>query len=328
MEYRTLGKNGPRVSLLGFGCGAIGGLLVKGDPSEQRRAVARALEAGINYFDTAPAYGNGRSEETIGPLLRELNADVVIGTKFRLEPEQLPNAADAIRAQLEASLKRLGRDSVDLFNLHNRVGVDVSGNQGALSEEDVLGPVAEGLAKVREAGLTRLIGITGLGDPASLHRVVGSGLFDSVQTYVNAINPSAGWEVTGGSAQNFNRLLDKMAEVGAGGVGIRILAAGALAGTPLEARHQNAGDPGRGLTAGGEYMDDLERGRRLGELAAELGLESAAELSYRLVIGHPGLATALVGASEYSQLEDAIRWVERGPLDASVAQRVAALAAQ
>ncbi len=56
MEYRSLGKNGPKVSLLGFGCGAIGGLLVKGDPSEQRRTVARALEAGITYFDTAPAY--------------------------------------------------------------------------------------------------------------------------------------------------------------------------------------------------------------------------------------------------------------------------------
>ena len=80
------------------------------------------------------------------------------------------------------------------------------------------------------------------------------------------------------------------------------------------------------MTAGGEYDDDLERGRRLGELAAELGLESAAELSYRLVIGHPGLATALVGASEFSQLEDAIRWVERGPLDAATAQRVVATA--
>ena len=327
MEYRTLGKNGPRVSLLGFGCGAIGGLLVKGDPSEQRRTVARALEAGITYFDTAPAYGNGRSEETIGPLLRDLNADVVIGTKFRLSPEQIPDAAAAIREQLEASLKRLGRDSVDLFNLHNRVGFDASGNQGALTVEDVLGPVAEGLAKVREAGLTRQIGITGLGDTASLHKVVESGLFDSVQTYVNAINPSAGWAVQGGSAQNFDRLLDTMHKVGAGGVGIRVLAAGALAGTPLEARHTNAGDPGRGLTAGGEYDDDLERGRRMGALAAELGLESAAELSYRLVIGHPGLSTALVGASEFSQLEDAIRWVERGPLDAATAQRVVAAAA-
>ena len=83
MQYRTMGRNGPKVSLLGFGCGAIGGLLVKGDADEQRKTVARALEAGVTYFDTAHAYGNGRSEETIGPLLRELKADVVVGTKFR-----------------------------------------------------------------------------------------------------------------------------------------------------------------------------------------------------------------------------------------------------
>ncbi|MGE3272408.1 MAG: aldo/keto reductase, partial [Chloroflexota bacterium] len=309
MEYRTLVRNGPRVSVLGFGCGAIGGLLVKGDASEQRRTVARALEAGITYFDTAQAYGNGRSEETIGPLLRELKADVVIGTKFRLAADEVPNATAVIRSKLEASLKRLGQDSVDLYNLHNRIGVDVSGNQGALSVEDVLGPVAEGLERAREAGLIRLMGITGLGETAAVHLVVKSGKFDSVQTYVNAINPSAGWKVEGGSAQNFAQLLDTMVEAGAGGVGIRVLAAGALALTPLDSRHQNAGDPGRGLTAGGEYNDDLERARRLQALAAELGMESAAELSYRLVISHPGLSTALVGASEYSQLEDAIRWV-------------------
>ena len=97
MEYRTLGRNGPRVSVLGFGCGAIGGLLVKGERDDQRRTVARALEAGVTYFDTAKAYGNGRSEETIGPILRELKADVVLGTKFRLDQEQIPNAAAMIR---------------------------------------------------------------------------------------------------------------------------------------------------------------------------------------------------------------------------------------
>jgi aryl-alcohol dehydrogenase-like predicted oxidoreductase len=323
MQYRTMGRNGPRVSVLGFGCGAIGGLLVKGDQDEQRRTVARTLEAGITYFDTAAAYGNGRSEETIGPLLRELEADVVLGTKFRLDREEIPNAAASIRRQLEASLQRLGQDRVDLFNLHNRIGFDVSGNQGALSVEDVLGPVAEGLQKVREAGLTRMIGITGLGETAAVKQVVASGLFDSVQTYVNAINPSAGWAVEGESrGQNFDRLLDTIAEHGVGAVGIRVLAAGALALTPIPERHQNAGDPGSALTQGGAYDADLARAQRLQALAAELGMEGPSELSYRLVISHPGLSTALVGASELSHFEDALRWVERGPLDAATVQRV------
>jgi aryl-alcohol dehydrogenase-like predicted oxidoreductase len=328
MQYRTMGRNGPRVSVLGFGCGAIGGLLVKGDQDEQRRTVARALEAGITYFDTAAAYGNGRSEETIGPLLRELNADVVLGTKFRIEQEQIPNATAWIREQIEISLKRLGQDSVDLFNLHNRIGFDVSGNQGALSVEDVLGPVAEGLAKVREAGLTRMIGITGLGETAAVHKVVASEVFDSVQTYVNAVNPSAGWAVQGeGRGQNFDRLLDTIAAHGVGAVGIRVLAAGALALTQIGDRHANAGDPGGSLTQGGAYDADLERAARLQTLAAELGMEGPAELSYRLVISHPGLSTALVGASDLSQFEDALRWVERGPLDASTVQRVVAASA-
>lgn len=60
MEQRTLGRTGLRVSALGFGCGAIGGLMVRGDPAEQRRAVAHAIQAGITYFDTAPSYGDGR----------------------------------------------------------------------------------------------------------------------------------------------------------------------------------------------------------------------------------------------------------------------------
>jgi aryl-alcohol dehydrogenase-like predicted oxidoreductase len=329
MQYRTMGRNGPRVSVLGFGCGAIGGLLVKGDQSEQRRTVARALEAGITYFDTAAAYGNGRSEETIGPLLRELKADVVLGTKFRIEQEQIPNAAAWIRKQIEVSLKRLGQDSVDLFNLHNRIVFDAASNPRGLSVEDVLGPVAEGLQKVREAGLTRMIGITGLGETAAVHKVVASEVFDSVQTYVNAVNPSAGWAVEGESrGQNFDRLLDTIAEHGVGAVGIRVLAAGALTLTPLSGRHQNAGDPrGDAIIQNATFDSDLERAQRLQSLASELGMEGPAELSYRLVISHPGLSTALVGASDLSQFEDALRWVERGPLDEATVQRVVAASA-
>ena len=62
MEMRDFGRSGIRVSLLGFGCGAVGGLMVRGDPADQERTIARALEAGVNYFDTAVQYGEGASE--------------------------------------------------------------------------------------------------------------------------------------------------------------------------------------------------------------------------------------------------------------------------
>ncbi len=88
MEYRGLGRTGMLVSEVGFGCGNVGGLLVRGSEAEQAQAVKRAMELGINYFDTAPAYGDGRSEAHLGLVLRQLNADVFVATKFRVAPEE------------------------------------------------------------------------------------------------------------------------------------------------------------------------------------------------------------------------------------------------
>ena len=66
MEYRQLGRTDLRVSAVGYGCGSVGGLMVRGDRDEMTRAVARAIDAGINYFDTARLYGNGQSETNLG----------------------------------------------------------------------------------------------------------------------------------------------------------------------------------------------------------------------------------------------------------------------
>src|SRR2546426_3182127 len=113
MHHRKLGRTGLQVSALGFGAGAIGGLFVRGDRDEQRRAVARALEAGITYFDTAPSYGDGRSEENLGRVLRDLDAwdRVVVGTKVRLRPPDLDDPQAAIARSIEGSLRRLGGET-------------------------------------------------------------------------------------------------------------------------------------------------------------------------------------------------------------------------
>ena len=63
MEMRVFGRAGMRLSALGFGCGAVGEFMVRGDPLDQERTVARAIDTGVNYFDTAVQYGNGRSEK-------------------------------------------------------------------------------------------------------------------------------------------------------------------------------------------------------------------------------------------------------------------------
>src|SRR5271169_1220789 len=121
MEQRTLGRTKVKLSVLGFGCGAVGGLMVRGTPGDQERAVARALEQGINYFDTAAAYGNGASEENLGRVLKSLKPEIFLSTKFTVLPEHRKNLAEGIAQSLEQSLRRLGRDHVDLLQLHNRI---------------------------------------------------------------------------------------------------------------------------------------------------------------------------------------------------------------
>ena len=88
MEMRDFGRSGLKLSILGFGCGAVGGLMVRGTPADQERTIAKALDAGVNYFDTAAQYGDGASETNLGRALKTLKAtNAVIGTKVGLRPE-------------------------------------------------------------------------------------------------------------------------------------------------------------------------------------------------------------------------------------------------
>src|SRR6476620_6990007 len=96
VEYRLLGRTGLEVSALGFGCGAVGGLLIKGDRKEILRVVARAVELGITYFDTARSYGDGRSEASLGLVLEELKSPVLVGTKVQLAGADLDDIEPAI----------------------------------------------------------------------------------------------------------------------------------------------------------------------------------------------------------------------------------------
>src|SRR6202035_516995 len=104
MEMRVYGRTGMQLSVLGFGCGAVGGLMVRGDPRDQERTVAEALAAGVNYFDTAVQYGNGESEKNLGRILHVLKpANVVVGTKVRLPSSAFGRIAETITTSLEGS---------------------------------------------------------------------------------------------------------------------------------------------------------------------------------------------------------------------------------
>src|SRR6266545_7709699 len=121
MDYRTLGRTGLKVSALAFGCGEGGGLMVRGAPADRERAVARAVELGINYLDTAPSYGSGQSERNTGAVLRVLRPDVIVGSKCRLSTSDLADIPGALTRSVETSLSLLGIPRLDLFHLHNPI---------------------------------------------------------------------------------------------------------------------------------------------------------------------------------------------------------------
>jgi aryl-alcohol dehydrogenase-like predicted oxidoreductase len=320
MQQRPLGTTGLNVSALGFGCGAVGGLMVKGAPDEQRQAVSRALDAGITYFDTAADYGNGRSEENLGRVMGELGAwsRVVVGTKFRLRPEELADPAPAIRRSLETSLKRLGRQDVDILYLHNPIAL-TAGPSGHVDMSLALDEIAHGLQAVVEAGLVRHAGFTGLGDANAVNEVVTAEPFHVVQAYFSMLNPSAGWAGQDYDEHDFMGLIDTADRAGRGVVVIRVLAAGAAAGGGERAA--NAGDPGT-IIGSGSYERDLEHAEQLAKLASDAGLEGTIEMALRFGLSKSGVSTVLVGYSTLDHLETAVRYTERGPLPDSLVREI------
>ncbi len=150
MERRAFGRTGLQVSVLGFGCGAVGGFMVRGAPEDQERTIARAIEAGVNYFDTAAMYGNGESEKNLGRVLASLKPDVIVGTKVRIPSRDFGRIAATVAESLDASLKRMGREQVDIFHLHN--AITVNGGGESLSAKVVLEEVAAGVREAARAG--------------------------------------------------------------------------------------------------------------------------------------------------------------------------------
>jgi len=323
MEFRTFGRTGMRLSILGFGCGAVGGLMVRGDAADQERAVARAIAAGVNYFDTAVLYGDGESEKNLGRVLQKLKpADVVVGTKVRLAPGDLGRINDAITTSLEGSLSRLKLDRVDILHLHNPIAGEGGGS--ALSARQVLGEVVPAFERLRQQGKIRFLGLTALGDTAALHEVISAGVFDSAQVVYNMLNPSAAEALPQNyPAQDYGRLFDATQTAGVGVVGIRVLAGGALSGSAE--RHPIAGPAPEPIGSAMSYDADIDRARRLMPLVEEGFAASLTEAATRFALSHPAMGTILVGMATPGQFEDALAAVEKGALPQPALDRLAAL---
>ncbi len=310
MKYRPFGSTGLQVSELIFGGGAVGGLLIDADDETKRAAIAMAIEAGVNWIDTAASYGQGRSETALGWLMAELDRKrrPHLSTKLRIEREG-PDYHSQAESAIAGSLERLRVDSVDLYQLHNRISASPDAYPGSLTAHDLLRPggVADALDALVAQGLTRHIGFTATGEADALHEVIASGRFASAQIYYNLLNPSAGQAVPAGfTPYDHQRLIDAAAEQGMAVIVIRVLAAGVIA---TDVRTGKEG----GVVLDNDVAADEARMRRVLELLRpEHG--ARAQVAFRYALRHPGVSGIEVGVAELEHLRLAIEAAEMGPL--------------
>ncbi len=324
MERRRLGKTGIEVSVLGYGCGAIGGLMVKGEAAEQDRAIGRAIDHGITYFDTASAYGDGVSETNLGRALRALRADVTVATKVRIRGAQRANIAGTIVATVEASLKRLQRDSVDILHLHEPITRE--GRDPDFTADAILTEAVPALQRLRDQGKFRHYGITGLGDAPEILRVLREGGFSTAQMPYNALNPSGVAPLPAGSAMpDLGGVIAQAAAADVGVMAIRILAGGALSGS--EARSPLGVPKVAPIASGASYADDVAAARRLLPVVQAGYAADLVELALRYAVMPPQVATAIIGTSSIAELDHAVAAINRGPLPEQAMAMIATIQA-
>lgn len=185
MEYVRFGRTGFMASRIGYG-GATAGLknyLSTFDPhnKEDRRkiieSIEKALELGINYFDTAPGYGDGQSEEMFGEALEGVNPDAIfLATKANF------CSREHLCRSVEASLKRLKRDRVDLLQIHGD-------SYTYAVADDILRPggMLEAMLELKNEGLIKYLGFTSEDNNPAVYRFIQCGSFDMLQLCYNFI---------------------------------------------------------------------------------------------------------------------------------------------
>jgi len=326
MKHRTFGRSGIKVSEIIFGAGAVGGVIIHKDDATKREAIRRALAGGINWIDTAAQYGNGKSEEALGWLLppdsnmrgATPGSTPYVSTKFNLDVENLKDIPAQIEESLVASLARLKRSSVDLLQLHNRIGSKPGGR--VMTVEQILGRngVADGLDRLREKGLIRQLGITGIGEAASVCEVIRSRRFDSAQVYYNLLNPSAGRSMPRGwTGQNLGGIIEACRANHVAVMAIRIFAAGVIATDERTGRESV-------LIADTSVAEDERKAKAVFDtIGTDQG--TRAQIALRFVLANPDVSGAVIGSAELHHIDEALQAAEMGPLPPHVLARLDAL---
>ncbi len=297
MRYRTLGKTGYRVSTVSFGAWAIGGTWGEVSDEDALAALHRALDLGVNFFDTADVYGDGRSERLIARLRRERpEADFHVATKAgrRLDPHVAAGYTLAnLRGFVERSRSNLEMPTLDLLQLHCPPG-----------EVYDLDEAFDALDTLRDEGLIRQYGVS-VETVDEAQRAIRHPGVATVQIIFNAFRLKP--------AESF------FAAAQAADVGIiaRVpLASGLLTGK-LSAQSTFAQDDHRNFNRQGESFDKGETFSGV-EYAAGLAAvedlrplvpagESMAQFALRFILSHPEVSCTIPGAKNPAQVEDNVR---------------------
>ncbi len=282
MEYRDLGRTGLRVSTIGMGCWAIGG--DAWGPVQDRdslAAIQRALELGINLFDTADVYGRGRSEELVGRALEGRRDEAIIATKVGLwhSGGERPNAytdPQMVRDSCEASLRRLRTDRIDVYQCH-------------LWWDENTQVFLEAFEKLKAAGKIRTYGVS-TNEIAHLEHFDQNGTCEILQFDYSALNRSSERD-----------LLPYAQRRRIGTLARGSLRMGILTGKFTTQTAFPEGDIRREWPQQEWYGTQLQATERLKDLAAED--RSTAQLALAFVLSHPAVSATIPGAKNADQIE-------------------------
>lgn len=324
MQYRPLGSTGISVSAVSFGAGPVSGLLTADSSADAQRAViAKAVELGINWFDTAATYGQGHSEIGLGAVLAGLETDhpLHVATKVRVNLTTETDLRPLVVASVKESLSRLKRPNVTLLQIHNSITRNRNDQPTSITPDDVLGPrgLLAGMEEVRAAGWVDHFGLTGIGDADALRTVMQSRKFDTIQAPFHCLNPSALRDTpVAWCDPDYGRFLRTAHELGMGIFAIRVFAAGALLRAVPSAHTLKT--PFFPLDL---YRRDEARVRQLQE---RLGSRSdLQEFALRYVLSQPEITSTIVGCGAADHVAAANRIADLPVLSPSELARFEAL---
>ncbi|MBX9761348.1 MAG: aldo/keto reductase [Beijerinckiaceae bacterium] len=327
MHYRSVPCANLTLSEIAFGCGGNAGLMVRGTVGEQESAVARTLELGVTYFDNSPDYGNCVAEENLGRALKSLRARPIINTKVEIRAENLGDVAAHVVQSAEDSLRRLGVEHIDVFQIHNgpttRQVMLEGRDYKQLPLEDYLGGrgALEGLRRLKAAGK---IGCAGFicrgGDGAEVRQLIETNEFAVINAPYTLLNPSAGEQVEGGSfSPDYGDVISFARTHGVGVAVYAPLAGGFLSDDSIE------GVPAHAYARAPREGESTNRNRAKAKavrfLAEETGM-SLAQVAYRFILSNPGVTAALGGFSSIAQMEEVIEVSGMQPFPADLMARL------